>query len=142
MKRRELLAGLAAGVGVGLTAGCGRVEFLAANIPASFGAYRRHADVPYGPEPEHLRLGGHEPSQEFGQPARIGPGEPLHDRRLGDQERAGNLCRTEPTHRPQRQRHLRVALDNAGWQQVNIRRNLSSSPSGSSGSGNSASFSR
>jgi acetyl esterase/lipase len=68
MKRRELITGLAAGLTVGLTAGCGRVEFLAANIPASFGAYRRHPDVAYGPEPEH-RLDVYVPSRLRSQPA-------------------------------------------------------------------------
>ena len=32
-------------------AGCGRAGFLAANLPASFGAYRRHSDMAYGDHP-------------------------------------------------------------------------------------------
>jgi acetyl esterase/lipase len=44
MSRRSALAGLA---GLGAAA-CSKLVFLAANVPASFGAYRRHADIPYG----------------------------------------------------------------------------------------------
>ena len=46
--RRTALTGLAAM----LAAGCGRLEFMAANVPAIFGDYRRHADMPYGAEPQ------------------------------------------------------------------------------------------
>jgi hypothetical protein len=42
--RRAALTGLAAM----LAAGCGRLEFMAANVPAVFGDYRRHSDMPYG----------------------------------------------------------------------------------------------
>jgi len=42
--RRRALALLASGA----LAGCDRAAFLAANLPAAFGAYRRHADIPYG----------------------------------------------------------------------------------------------
>lgn len=42
--RRTALAALAALLG----AGCSRALFLAANVPAAFGDYRRIADVPYG----------------------------------------------------------------------------------------------
>jgi acetyl esterase/lipase len=49
MSRRTALAGLAAT----LAAGCGRVEFMAANLPAAFGAYQRHANIPYGNGPQH-----------------------------------------------------------------------------------------
>jgi acetyl esterase/lipase len=45
--RRAIVAGIAAA----LAAGCGRIEFAAANLPAAFGAYRRHADEAYGTEP-------------------------------------------------------------------------------------------
>ena len=31
-------------------AGCERLGFLAANVPAIFGSYKRHANIPYGPE--------------------------------------------------------------------------------------------
>lgn len=48
MSRRTLLAGLAAA----LTAGCGKLAFMAANVSAAFGAFRRHADIAYG---AHLR---------------------------------------------------------------------------------------
>src|SRR5262245_11876239 len=46
LSRRALVASLAAAA----AASCGRVEFFAANLPAVFGAYRRHADIAYGPE--------------------------------------------------------------------------------------------
>jgi len=45
-RRRALLGIAAAGV-----AGCSRVEFIAANLPTVFGAYTRHADIPYGSDP-------------------------------------------------------------------------------------------
>jgi acetyl esterase/lipase len=46
--RRTALTGLAAL----LAAGCGRLEFMAANVPAIFGDYRRHPDIPYGADPQ------------------------------------------------------------------------------------------
>jgi hypothetical protein len=49
LSRRATLAGLA---GL-LAASCGRVAFMAANVPAAFGAYRRHPDIAYGPDPQH-----------------------------------------------------------------------------------------
>jgi acetyl esterase/lipase len=49
MSRRTALAGLGALV----AAGCSRLAFVAANLPAAFGDYRRHADVPYGADPRH-----------------------------------------------------------------------------------------
>jgi acetyl esterase/lipase len=49
MSRRVVLAGLAAAV----AAGCGRVAFMAANVPAVFGAYRRHPNIFYGTGPQH-----------------------------------------------------------------------------------------
>jgi len=58
ISRRTVLAGL----GAMLAAGCGRVEFMAANVPAAFGAYRRHADISYGAEPQH-RLDVYVPDQ-------------------------------------------------------------------------------
>ncbi len=49
MSRRTLLASLAA-----LTAAaCSKAAFLAVNLPASFGAYRRHEDLRYGPGEAH-----------------------------------------------------------------------------------------
>src|SRR5437879_4347825 len=50
MSRRTALAGLAAAAAA---AGCGRLEFLAANVPAAFGSYRRHANIAYGADPRH-----------------------------------------------------------------------------------------
>ena len=49
VSRRTLLAGL----GAALAAGCGRAGFLAANIPAAFGDYKRHPNIPYGDDPRH-----------------------------------------------------------------------------------------
>jgi acetyl esterase/lipase len=48
VSRRQALAGIAA-LSV---AGCSRVEFIAANLPTVFGAYARHADIPYGSDPQ------------------------------------------------------------------------------------------
>jgi poly(3-hydroxybutyrate) depolymerase len=47
--RRTLLAGLAAL----FLEGCSRLGFLAANAPAVFGSYKRHANIAYGPDPKH-----------------------------------------------------------------------------------------
>jgi len=47
--RRTALAGLAALVATG----CGRLAFMAANVPAVFGAYTRHPDIAYGADPQH-----------------------------------------------------------------------------------------
>jgi acetyl esterase/lipase len=33
-------------------AGCSRLGFLAANVPAAFGPYKRHANIAYGPDPQ------------------------------------------------------------------------------------------
>ena len=49
ISRRTVLAGLAAS----LSSGCGKLSFMAANLPAVFGAYQRHADVAYGPHVQH-----------------------------------------------------------------------------------------
>jgi len=49
VSRRTVLAGL----GALFAAGCGRVAFMAANVPAVFGAYQRHANLAYGDEPQH-----------------------------------------------------------------------------------------
>ncbi len=63
MSRRIALTGLA---GM-LAAGCGRLAFLAANVPAVFGAYRRHADLSYGPDPQQ-RVDVYVPDQSSGAP--------------------------------------------------------------------------
>jgi len=47
ISRRAALSSLIAVLG----AGCGRAGFLAANLPAAFGAYRRHTDIAYGEHP-------------------------------------------------------------------------------------------
>ncbi|HEX3603769.1 MAG TPA: alpha/beta hydrolase [Steroidobacteraceae bacterium] len=49
MSRRTLLAGLCAL----FLEGCSRLGFLAANAPAVFGSYKRHANIAYGPDPQH-----------------------------------------------------------------------------------------
>ncbi len=49
VSRRTALAGL----GALFAAGCGRVAFMAANVPAVFGAYQRHANLAYGDGPQH-----------------------------------------------------------------------------------------
>jgi acetyl esterase/lipase len=47
MSRRTVFAGLIALV----ASGCARLGFLAANVPATFGAHKRHTNIAYGPEP-------------------------------------------------------------------------------------------
>jgi acetyl esterase/lipase len=59
ISRRTALAGL----GAMLAAGCGRVEFVAANVPAAFGAYQRHPNIAYGADPKH-RLDVYVPDQK------------------------------------------------------------------------------
>jgi acetyl esterase/lipase len=49
MSRRTALSWLLATA----TAGCSRAAFFAANFPAIFGAYTRHADLAYGEGPQH-----------------------------------------------------------------------------------------
>jgi acetyl esterase/lipase len=49
MSRRTALAGLVAAV----AAGCSKVAFMAANVPAIFGAYRRHSNIHYGAGSQH-----------------------------------------------------------------------------------------
>jgi acetyl esterase/lipase len=49
MPRRVALAGLIAAV----AAGCGKVAFMAANVPAVFGAYRRQPNIAYGAGAQH-----------------------------------------------------------------------------------------
>jgi acetyl esterase/lipase len=48
VSRRAALVGFSAA----LATGCGRLAFWAANVPASFGAYQRHADIAYGEDPQ------------------------------------------------------------------------------------------
>ncbi len=48
MSRRTALAGMSAL----FLAGCERLGFLAANAPAVFGSYKRHANIAYGPDPQ------------------------------------------------------------------------------------------
>jgi acetyl esterase/lipase len=46
VSRRTALAALVAA----LSAGCGKLAFMAANLPAAFGGYRRHPNIAYGPQ--------------------------------------------------------------------------------------------
>jgi acetyl esterase/lipase len=48
MSRRTALAGMSAL----FLAGCERLGFFAANAPAAFGSYKRHANIAYGPNPQ------------------------------------------------------------------------------------------
>jgi acetyl esterase/lipase len=36
-----------------LATGCGRLAFMAANVPAAFGAHRRYPNIAYGDDPQH-----------------------------------------------------------------------------------------
>ena len=63
VSRRTALAGLVAT----LTAGCGRVAFMAANVPAAFGAYQRHPNISYGADPQQ-RLDVYVPDRVLGEP--------------------------------------------------------------------------
>lgn len=49
MPRRTVLAGLSALC----LDGCSRLAFAAVNAPALLGSYRRHANIVYGPDPQH-----------------------------------------------------------------------------------------
>jgi acetyl esterase/lipase len=49
MSRRFALGGLIAAI----AAGCSRLGFMAANVPAAFGPYKRHTDIAYGTDPQH-----------------------------------------------------------------------------------------
>jgi len=48
VSRRTVLAGVTAL----FLAGCERLGFLAANVPAAFGSHKRHANIAYGPDPQ------------------------------------------------------------------------------------------
>jgi acetyl esterase/lipase len=48
VSRRIALGGLVAAV----AAGCSRLGFIAANVPAAFGSYKRHANIAYGTDPQ------------------------------------------------------------------------------------------
>jgi acetyl esterase/lipase len=65
MSRRIVLAGLSA-----LVAGCARLGFLAANVPAAFGAYRRHPNIVYGADPQQ-RLDVYVPDGAAGVPRAV-----------------------------------------------------------------------
>jgi acetyl esterase/lipase len=65
MSRRIALAGLSA-----LLAGCARLGFLAANVPAVFGSYKRHANIAYGDDAQH-RLDVYVPDQAAGVPRAV-----------------------------------------------------------------------
>jgi acetyl esterase/lipase len=49
VSRRFALGGVVAV----LAAGCSRLGFMAANVPAVFGSYKRHTNIAYGTDPQH-----------------------------------------------------------------------------------------
>ena len=49
MSRRAAIGGFSAL----LLSGCSRLGFFAANAPTAFGAYKRHANIAYGPDPQN-----------------------------------------------------------------------------------------
>jgi acetyl esterase/lipase len=49
VSRRAALAAMSAA----FATGCSRLAFWAANVPAAFGSYQRHADIAYGEDPRH-----------------------------------------------------------------------------------------
>lgn len=51
-------------------AGCSRLGFLAANVPASFGPYKRHANIPYGTDPQQ-QLDVYVPEKTAGLPSAV-----------------------------------------------------------------------
>jgi acetyl esterase/lipase len=63
ISRRTVLSALAAL----LTSGCGRLAFVAANVPTLFGAHHRHADLAYGSDPQQ-RLDLYVPDRPATQP--------------------------------------------------------------------------
>ncbi len=70
VSRRAALAGVVAALG----AGCGKLAFMAANIPAAFGAYGRHANLAYGAQ-SRQRLDVYVPGRPApnGVPAQLRP---------------------------------------------------------------------
>jgi acetyl esterase/lipase len=65
LSRRIALAGLSA-----FLAGCERLGFLAANVPAVFGSHKRHANIAYGVDPQH-RLDVYVPAQAAAVPRAV-----------------------------------------------------------------------
>ena len=66
ISRRTALASLASV----LATGCGRLGFVAVNLPAAFGAYRRHANMAYGADPRQ-RLDVYVPDRIAAEPRPI-----------------------------------------------------------------------
>ena len=66
MSRRLALGGVLAAI----AAGCSRLGFMAANVPAVFGAYRRHANIAYGADKQH-RLDVYVPEKAAGAPRAV-----------------------------------------------------------------------
>jgi acetyl esterase/lipase len=66
ISRRFALGGLIAA----FAAGCSRLGFMAANVPAAFGSYKRHTDIAYGAEPQH-RLDVYVPDEPGGSPRAV-----------------------------------------------------------------------
>jgi acetyl esterase/lipase len=66
VSRRFALGGLVAV----LAAGCSRLGFMAANVPAVFGSYKRHTNIAYGSDPQH-RLDVYVPERVAGAPGKV-----------------------------------------------------------------------
>ena len=56
-----------ASLGAVAAAGCSRLAFVAVNVPAAFGSYRRHADLRYGTDPQH-RVDVYVPDKDASEP--------------------------------------------------------------------------
>src|ERR1700676_179777 len=73
--RRTVLGGLAAMS----AAGCSRIAFMAANVPAAFGAYDRHQNVAFGADPQHrLALLEADVQDMFGPPLHYPDSQPIN----------------------------------------------------------------
>jgi acetyl esterase/lipase len=66
VSRRFALGGVVAV----LAAGCSRLGFMAANVPAVFGSYKRHVNIAYGTDPQH-RLDVYVPDKPAEMPGKV-----------------------------------------------------------------------
>jgi acetyl esterase/lipase len=71
VSRRTVLTGVTAL----FLAGCERLGFLAANVPAAFGSHKRHTNIAYGPDPQQ-RLDVYVPGSAI-EPAGAAPARPV-----------------------------------------------------------------
>jgi acetyl esterase/lipase len=72
VSRRFALGGVVAV----LAAGCSRLGFMAANVPAVFGSYKRHTNIAYGTDPRH-RLDVYVPDKPVGAPDKAAASRPV-----------------------------------------------------------------